>query len=91
MYLLCQYDYVKRIVILVRYFACYYANVMTHAKDYVKRIATLICYFACYYANIVTQMSYKLVNPWFPWQYGKHLRRSISISGICRTTAETMD
>ena len=45
-------------------------------------IAILIRYFAHYYANIVTQMSYKLVNPWLPWQYGKYPQRSISTS--CR-------
>ena len=33
----------------------------------------MIRYFARYYANIVTQMSYKLVNPWLPWQYGNIL------------------
>ena len=42
----------------------------------------LIRYFARYLANIVTQMNYKLVNPWLPWQYGKYMypRRSISTS-----------
>ena len=35
----------------------------------------MIHYFVCYHANIVTQMSYKLVNPW--WQYSETcIRRS---------------
>ena len=76
-YSLCQYDYVKWIAILIRYFVLCQRH---DAKDYIKRIAILICYFACSYANIMMQVRYKLVNPWLPWQCRKHPRRSISTS-----------